>query len=46
MPWRMLGKCADLSVHGEPSKNISPYTLDVYTHTVYIIYIKHGDREI
>jgi hypothetical protein len=40
----MLGRCADLSVHGVQSENISTYTLDVYISTVYIIYIKQGDR--
>ena len=42
----MLGRSADLSAAGEPSKNISTYTLDVYISTVYIIDIKQGDREI
>jgi hypothetical protein len=44
--WLMLGKCADQSVHGEPSKNIYLYTLARYIPVVYIIYIKQGDREI
>jgi hypothetical protein len=39
----MLGRYADLSVLGEPSK-IYPYTLARYTRAVYIIYIKQGDR--
>ena len=44
--WLMLGRCVDLSVLGVQSKNISTYTLDVYTLAVYIIDIKQGDREI
>ena len=35
----MLGRCVDLSVVGEPSKNIYLYTLDVYTLCVYIQYM-------
>jgi len=46
MLWLMLGRYADLSVVGEPCKNIYLYTLAVYISTVYIIDIKQGDREI
>jgi hypothetical protein len=40
----MLGRSADQSVLGEPSKNIYLYTLARYIPTVYILYIKQGDR--
>ena len=42
----MLGRCADQSEVGEPSKNIYPYTLARYTRAVYIVDIKQGDRDM